>query len=227
MEENKRKEESLREEENGDERAVSTCYVRFDSRNEATNNIEITEQDLRDHFYSHGEIASVRMHQDKGAFIEYTTGEAADLAIVSMNNTLINGRKILVDWARQPKRGNPSSTEAMMMYGPSSTGEGPDGTRRTIVPPPPGATGVDGGVTNVKTCLPVGFTPSATVTAAVKARATVNSGLAKTGLAPVPRPGGGVIKRLGTGSSNMIKRDAAPKPYYPSADPSRLGSQAK
>lgn len=227
MEENKRKEEALREEENGDERAVSTCYVRFDSRNEATNNIEITEQDLRDHFYSHGEIASVRMHQDKGAFIEYTTGEAADLAIVSMNNTLINGRKILVDWARQPKRGNPSSTEAMMMYGPSSTGEGPDGTRRTIVPPPPGATGVGGGVTKVKTCLPVGFTPSATVTAAVKARATVNSGLAKTGLAPVPRPGGGVIKRLGTGSSNMIKRDAAPKPYYPSADPSRLGSQAK
>ena len=77
--------------------------------------------DLRDHFYSHGEIASVRMHEDKGAFVEYTTGEAADLAIITMNKKFINGRKILVNWARQPKRGNPS------IIGPSASGARPLG----------------------------------------------------------------------------------------------------
>jgi pre-mRNA-splicing factor RBM22/SLT11 len=231
MEENKRKEEVLREEENGDERAVSTCYVRFDSRNEATNHVSITEQDLRDHFYAHGEIVSVRMHQDKGAFIEYTTGEAADLAIVSMNNALINGRKIMVDWARQPKRGNPSSAEATMMTISGPTIEGSDVTRRTIVPPPSAtesSTSISSSSSSgVKTCLPVGFAPSAAVTAAAKARATINSGLAKTGLVAIPRPGGGVIKRLGVGSSTVPKMDAVPKPYYPSADPNRLGSHTK
>ena len=38
----------------------------------------------------------------------------------------------------------------------------------------------------------------------------------------VPRPGGGVIRRPGVGSA----RGAAPKPYYPSTDPGRLGSSA-
>lgn len=205
IEQNQRNQDSLKEEEDGDERAVSTCYVRFDNNNEATRSILISEDDLRDHFYSHGEIVSVRMHQDTGAFIEYTTSESADLAIITMNNSIINGRKILVSWARQPKRGNPASEAMSDML---SKTEGPS---RPL--PPPGVGSV------ASTCLPVGFTPSAAVLAAAKARAMASSGLAKTTLAPVPRPGGGAIKRV---AASM--RYSAPKPYYPSTDPTRLGS---
>merc|ERR1712038_1642221 len=199
------------ENEEGDERAVATCYVRFDTRDESTMHISITEQDLRDQFYSHGEIVSVRMHQEVGAFIEYTTGEAAELAIITMNHKVVNGRKILVKWARQPKRGNRNQPSGGPVGGEAKP-EGP------ILPKaPPGAIGT--------TSLPVGFAPSAQVAAAAKARAVANSGLAKTGLNSLPRPsaGGGAIRRIGATGL----RSAAPKPYYPSADPTRLGTQTK
>lgn len=211
----------------GDERAVATCYIRFDTRDESTQHIQISEQDLRDQFYSHGEIVSIRMHQDTGAFIEYSTGNAAELAIITMNHKVINGRKIIVSWARQPKRGNQSS----MIQ--SNIGSG--SVQGPIQPKaPPGATS-----TSTK-CLPVGFAPSAEVAAAVKARAIANSGLAHTGIGnsstksrsengnssinvnlPRPSGGGGAIRRIGATGL----RNAAPKPYYPSADPNRLGTK--
>ena len=213
MEEGKKKAEALKDQEDGDERAIATCYIRFDMRDEATQNILIAEQDLRDQFYSHGEIASVRMHQDKGAFIEYTTGEAADLAIVNMDKKLINGRKILANWARQPKRGNDNMGRGDAAT--SSSASRQEGPLQPMAPP-----GASSTMANAKTCLPAGFAPSAQVAAAAKARAAANSGLARTGLA-APRPGGGAIRRVGAGSG---MRSAAPKPYYPSADPNRLGT---
>ena len=207
IEENKMKADALKGEEDGDERAVATCYVRFDTRDEATQNITITEQDLRDHFYSHGEIVAVRMHQSQAAFIEYTTGEAAELAINIMDKKNINTRKILVSWARQPKRGNE--------HGPVSGPSRPEGPVRPMAPP---GTNINSVGPGAGLCLPAGFAPSAQVAAAAKTRAAANSGLARTGLA-APRPGGGAIRRVGAGM-----RSAAPKPYYASADPNRLGT---
>eukprot|EP01083_Nonionella_stella_P094903 266395_1 len=203
----------------GDERAVATCYIRFDTRNESTMNIMISESDLRDQFYSHGEIVSVRMHQSVGAFIEYTTGQAAELAIITMNHKQINGRKILVSWARQPKRGNHGQGQ--------SQNSGNGGVQGPIQPKaPPGSSSLKIPGAGI-TCLPAGFAPSAQVTAAVKSRATINAGLAKTGLSAslarkLPRPsgGGGPIRRIGGAGL----RNAAPKPYYPSSDPTRLGT---
>lgn len=207
IEKSKENGEGLKGEEDGDERAIATCYIRFDMRDETTQNINITEQDLRDQFYSHGEIVSVRMHQEKGAFIEYSTGEAADLAITLMDKKLINGRKILVNWARQPKRGNDKMGRGDVQR------TVPEGPIQPMLPP-----GVKDFRPIGNTSLPIGnFAPSAQVSAAAKARSAANSGLAKTGLA---RPGGGAIRRVG--GAGM--RSAAPKPYYPSADPNRLGT---
>lgn len=206
MEEQQKKAEAEQEKEDGDERAIATCYIRFDTRDEATQHISISEEDIRDYFYSHGEIVAVRMHDNKGAFVEYTTGEAAELAISLMDKKMINGRKILVNWARQQKRGNDGG-QRMSNASSSNPSEGP------VQPlPPPGAVKAGG------TCMPVGFKPSAAVAAAAKARATANSGLSRTGLA-APRPGGGPIKRVGGGM-----RSAAPQPYYPSTNPNRMGS---
>ncbi len=220
IEEAQKRKEAEKEEQDGDERAIATCYIRFDTRDESTQNIIIKEEDIRDQFYSHGEIAAVRMHQDKGAFVEYTTGEAADLAIATMNKKSINGRTILVNWARQAKRGNP---KIGMGLGTDGDFCHPVGPMQPLAPPGSGSSGNSNNARGktTATSLPSGFTPSAQVAATAKARTMASSGLARTGLA-APRPGGGVIRRVG--GAGM--RSAAPKPYYPSADPNRLGTQS-
>lgn len=233
IEQAQKKAEAIKDEQDGDERAIATCYVCFDTKDDTTKNIQISEQDLRDYFYSHGEIASVRMHQDKGAFIEYTTGEAAELAIHTMDKQKICGRKILVTWARQPKRGNSryGILDGAVAVGGQDGGDAREGEGPLQPMAPPGSTANNNKKDNVSskdkndhvaTCLPVGFTPSAQVAAAAKARAITMSGLANTGLA-APKPGGGAIRRVGAAGI----RGAAPKPYYPSADPNRLGTATK
>jgi pre-mRNA-splicing factor RBM22/SLT11 len=234
----------------GDERSISTCFIRFDTRNDTTNHILITEQALRDQFYSHGEIKSLRMFVQNdipsGAFIEYTTASAAELAILTMNRKEVNGRKILVSWARQPKRGNVAQRQQNQLDSNNSNNHHYNNIVHGPILPkaPPGAgSTTTTTTTNRNTTLPAGFAPSAQVAAAVKARAVATSGLAKTGLnatitdtttnmndrkktSNLPRPGGGggVIRRIG-----MQKvRNAAPnklKPYYSSSDPNRLGTQ--
>ena len=206
----------------GDERAASTCYIRFDTRNEATLGIHITETDIRDNFYAHGEITSIRMHQNVGAFCEYTTFEAAELAIISMDQKSIHGRKILVSWARQAKRGNLRGESTSSISTTATARIGP----RVPLPPPPGGKKVSS--------LPKGFAPSAQVAAAARARMAARSGLAKTGInvprpggagpgLNVPRPGGGPIRQVGLlhQKGNLVSK----KPYYPSADPGRLGTK--
>ena len=172
----------------GDERAVSTLYVRFTDEGTKKN---IREADLREKFYSFGEISSVRMHADKGAFIEFTTPQATEHAIASTNRSNIGGRKIIVNWARVPKRGAVGAGPQ-----PKSGVLGEGGKIQPVGPP--------GGMKSKGSAAAAGFSAS--------------------GSLGVPRPGGGVIRRPGS-SLGPDARGAAPKPYYKSADPGRLGSR--
>ncbi|KAF5183070.1 Pre-mrna-splicing factor rbm22 [Thalictrum thalictroides] len=62
----------------------------------------ITEQDLRDHFYAHGEIESVRMVLQRAcAFVTYTSREAAEKAAEELSNKLvIKGLRLKLLWGR-------------------------------------------------------------------------------------------------------------------------------
>mmetsp|Transcript_27933 Transcript_27933/g.67699 ORF Transcript_27933/g.67699 Transcript_27933/m.67699 type:complete len:461 (+) Transcript_27933:305-1687(+) len=232
----KESETKRQDEEEGYDKARATLYLRFDGDAPYP---PLTEPAIRDHFYSFGEIVSVRIQPPKGqAFVEYTQPEAAELAIATMNRKSLLNRSIQVKWARAPKRGDnemiPKRGEEQRMTqqqrqqpqrrqganAPSSSGMArlppPPGAR---LPPPPGG----GGGSHV---IPKGLTTAAGavpshVAAIAAARRNKLSG--NTSSLPVPRPGGGPIRRIGGGGNSS--RGAAPKPYYPSADPSRLGTK--
>lgn len=83
-----------------DDESIKTLYVGgLDAR--------ITEQDLRDNFYAHGEIESIRMVLQRAcAFVTYTTREAAEKAAEELSNKLvIKGLRLKLMWGRpqQPK----------------------------------------------------------------------------------------------------------------------------
>ncbi|XP_057532594.1 zinc finger CCCH domain-containing protein 49-like [Amaranthus tricolor] len=83
-----------------DDESIKTLYVGgLDNR--------ITEQDLRDNFYAHGEIESIRMVLQRAcAFVTYTTREAAEKAAEELSNKLvIKGLRLKLMWGRpqQPK----------------------------------------------------------------------------------------------------------------------------
>ncbi|KAF9598524.1 hypothetical protein IFM89_028056 [Coptis chinensis] len=78
-----------------DDESIKTLYVGgLDDR--------ITEQDLRDHFYAHGEIESVRMVLQRAcAFVTYTTREGAEKAAEELSNKLvIKGLRLKLLWGR-------------------------------------------------------------------------------------------------------------------------------
>jgi len=234
----KRKEEAKArgEDGEGDERAVATCYVRFNhtrtdpnnsSQNESNHNQNgkpvITLSDLRDAFYSFGEISSVRMHPSNGAaFIEYTTGQAAQLAVLSMNRKDLKGHILFVGWARQPKRGNEGRVHLRGLQDRHQHNHLHQvGPIRPVAPP--------GSVTNAAS-TPLGFAPtrpSAHVLAAARARGRGSAlseppSSSSSSVGALPRPGGGVIRNR---PGLIGVRNAAPRPYYPSSDPARLGSR--
>ena len=62
----------------------------------------ISQQDLKDHFYAFGEIVSVRLvPASKCAFIEFATHDQATHAIDSLrNNLVIRGQFLKVGWAK-------------------------------------------------------------------------------------------------------------------------------
>ncbi|CAI9101567.1 OLC1v1038928C1 [Oldenlandia corymbosa var. corymbosa] len=62
----------------------------------------ITEQDLRDHFYAHGEIESIKMVLAKAcAFVTYTTREGAEKAAEELANKLvIKGLRLKLFWGK-------------------------------------------------------------------------------------------------------------------------------
>ena len=210
----RREEEAKKEDEDGYDKARATLYLRFQGDAPYPN---MTDDDIRDQFYSFGEIVSVRVQADRGqAFVEYTQPEAAELAIASMNRKILLDRPLQVKWARAPKRGD--------MDVPKRGEEGSTTDSRStpsVVKPlaPPGgmssAHAIPKGLTAVK--------PPAHI-AAIAAARRKNAGGAASGV-NVPRPGGGAIRRIG---ADAAKRVAAPakKPYYPSADPGRLGTKA-
>ncbi|KAL5709227.1 hypothetical protein ACHQM5_019939 [Ranunculus cassubicifolius] len=78
-----------------DDESIKTLYVGgLDNR--------ITEQDLRDQFYAHGEIESVRMVIQRAcAFVAYTTREAAEKAAEELSNKLVvKGLRLKLLWGK-------------------------------------------------------------------------------------------------------------------------------
>ena len=78
-----------------DDESIKTLYVGgLDAR--------ITEQDLRDHFYAHGEIESIRMVLQRAcAFVTYTTREGAEKAAEELSNKLvIKGLRLKLMWGK-------------------------------------------------------------------------------------------------------------------------------
>ncbi|XP_031128434.1 zinc finger CCCH domain-containing protein 49-like [Ipomoea triloba] len=78
-----------------DDESIRTLYVGgVDAR--------ITEQDLRDQFYAHGEIESVKMVLQRGcAFVTYTAREGAERAAEELANKLvIKGLRLKLLWGR-------------------------------------------------------------------------------------------------------------------------------
>ena len=207
----KAREEELKQE-LGDDK-TTTLYVGFnfpDTKAKA----QISEMDIRDSFYSFGEIISVRMKKDgDGAFVEYSAREATSLAIAAMNRKSIQGVPIYVNWAKSPKRGSTGGrgSASEPIVGPSSGPNVEDSTKSnkvTVVAQPPGGLKKD-------LVVPAGFMPVKKPSIKVAPGSSIPRPLGAIG---VPRPGGGPIRRAGLGPS------AAPKPYYPSADPKTFGS---
>lgn len=190
--------------EDGFEQARATLYLRFQGDPPYPH---LTEDAIRDQLYSFGEIVSVRIQTEKGqAFVEYTLPEATELAISTLNKKKLLDRTIYVSWARAQKRGNVDTPSRQVERSQRSEG------LPSVIRPPPGGLN--------KSVLPRGLVPAKPppeVAAIAAARRT-------KGLAPVPRPGGGAIR--GAGAAAAKKTVGSSQPYYPSADPGRLGSSA-
>jgi pre-mRNA-splicing factor RBM22/SLT11 len=206
----RKEEETKKEDEDGYDKARATLYLRFQGDEPYP---ALTESNIRDQLYSFGEIASVRVQADRGqAFVEYTQPEAAELAIASMNRKSLLDRTIYVKWARAPKRGE----DAVKRRG-EETGAARPTVTKALAPP--------GGASKAR--IPKGLSvvkPPAHVAAMAAARRQRMAGGSSGVNVPrpgssLPRPGGGPVRGIG-------KRPGGPsKPYYPSADPSRLGSK--
>ncbi|CAG8738241.1 3282_t:CDS:2, partial [Cetraspora pellucida] len=76
---------------------------------------DITETDLRGHFYAFGEIKSVVVvHKSKCAFVNYATRSSAEQAIDKSHNTLnIKGHALKVAWGRPRPTGPKTEVQAV------------------------------------------------------------------------------------------------------------------
>lgn len=86
-----------------EDESIKTLYVGgLDAR--------VTEQDLRDNFYAHGEIESIKMVLQRAcAFVTYTTREGAEKAAEELSNKLvIKGLRLKLMWGR-PQSSKPES----------------------------------------------------------------------------------------------------------------------
>lgn len=212
-------EQQKQDEEEGYDKAKATLYVRFQGDSPFP---DMTEMDVRDQFYSFGEIVSIRIQSERGqAFVEYTQPEASELAIASMNRKELLGRTISVRWARSSKRGEADISDLSV----GRKGGGNHETITTIVRPaaPPGGA--------FKKPLPKGLVvakPLAEVAAIAAARKQQISrrpdNYSSAATSSVPRPGGGPLR--GTGRDAAKRTIGSTQPYYPSADAARLGSKS-
>ncbi|KAJ4824060.1 hypothetical protein Tsubulata_000904 [Turnera subulata] len=101
-----------------EDESIKTLYIGgLDAR--------ISEQDLRDQFYAHGEIESIKMVPQRAiAFVTYTTREGAEKAAEELSNKLvIKSLRLKLMWGR-PQAPKPDSEvsdearqQAMMAHG--------------------------------------------------------------------------------------------------------------
>ena len=193
----KREEQAKRADGDAYDVACTKIYLRFQGDAPYP---PLTELNIRDQFYSFGEIVSVWVQADKGqAFVEYTDPDAAELAIASMNRRSHLNRQIHVKWARTPKRGDADTQRR---------GDDSSALRVPQSLAPPG-----GGISD-SSMTPKVFNmtkPPAHIAAIAASRRKQST------------DGGGPIRRVGAGSTKNLT--GTKKPYYPSADPGRLGSK--
>jgi pre-mRNA-splicing factor RBM22/SLT11 len=210
----KRRQEELQEkkdEATGYDRAPCTLYMRFQGDPPYPT---MAEMDIRDLFYPYGEIVSVRIQSNGQAFVEYTSPEATELAISSMNRKEMLGRTLFCSWARAPKRGEGTGSGASNDIGGDSSGSG-TGRRIVAAPtgvrplPPPGGSGAP-----ISSSLPTVKLPPEVAAIVAARKQKLESGGSRPGTASVPRPSGG-----------LPRPGARPGGLYPSADPQRLGSK--
>ncbi|KAF3660393.1 Zinc finger CCCH domain-containing protein 4 [Capsicum annuum] len=121
-----------------DDESIRTLYVGgVDAR--------INEQDLKDQFYAHGEIESIKMVLQRGcAFVTYTTREGAEKAAEELANKLvIKGLRLKLLWGRPqaPKPEIELSDEARQQAAVTHSGLLPRAVisqQQNQLPPPPG-----------------------------------------------------------------------------------------
>jgi pre-mRNA-splicing factor RBM22/SLT11 len=85
-----------------EDKTISTVYV---------GNVgeQMTEQDLRDHFYQYGEIRTISVvGKQNCAFVTYSNRAAAELAVEkSYQKLVIHGQRLVIRWGKSlAKRGN-------------------------------------------------------------------------------------------------------------------------
>lgn len=96
-----------------DDRSITTLYI---------GNIgNLTEQDLRDHFYQYGEIRSLSVvAKQQCAFVQFTTRPAAENAAEkTFNKLILGGRRLTIKWGRsQGRSGAPVAVQNLEMFDP-------------------------------------------------------------------------------------------------------------
>lgn len=108
-----------------EDRTITTLYIGGVSE-------DISESDLRDHFYQFGELRSVSVHYKQHcAFLQFTTRDAAERAAERCYDRLIlRGHRLTVNWGKSP-----AALAAASVGGVSGVG-GAGGSE--VLPPVPG-----------------------------------------------------------------------------------------
>mmetsp|Transcript_30590 Transcript_30590/g.49512 ORF Transcript_30590/g.49512 Transcript_30590/m.49512 type:complete len:290 (+) Transcript_30590:254-1123(+) len=114
-----------------DDQTITTLYV-------GGINDTITEADLRDQFYSHGELKSIRMvYRSRCAFIQYTTRKAAEEAAEKLSNRLlVKGVRLKLMWGKPqvPSGPTPDATASAQLAAAVSSSSS---AYLSSIPPPP------------------------------------------------------------------------------------------
>nr|XP_023017650.1 pre-mRNA-splicing factor RBM22 [Leptinotarsa decemlineata] len=95
-----------------DDKTITTLYL--------GNLGNLSEQDIRDHFYQYGEIRSISLvPKQQCAFVQYTTRAAAEAAAEkTFNKLILGGRRLTIKWGRSQGRTGPSSIVHAENYEP-------------------------------------------------------------------------------------------------------------
>lgn len=96
-----------------DDKTITTLYI--------GNLGNLTEQDIRDHFYQYGEIRTVSIvPKQQCAFVQYTTRQAAESAAEkTFNKLILGGRRLTIKWGRSQGRIGPlMGIQNMEVYEP-------------------------------------------------------------------------------------------------------------